>query len=251
MTAQREATVDISGEGWTNAPAAAAPSMAMSSIKVSDVTPVLALRGSIIDDSRGLNNTNFRVIVKNRSTRRSVATVTGGEHLSRSNMWGSVGVGYQLTDVDLETQRAAAMGDILEISARSPNPFVGVEPLRYTITAEDVRQGWIQLPELVAYEIPAETQLLRNYPNPFNPETWIPYHLANNSDVLLSIYDINGALVRELDLGHQRAGYYTDRSRAAYWDGRNEWGEPVASGVYFYQLRAGDYLKLRKMVIIK
>ena len=99
--------------------------------------------------------------------------------------------------------------------------------------------------------VPLNTTLLPNYPNPFNPETWIPYHLANDSDVLLSIYDINGALVRELDLGHQRAGYYTDRSRSAYWDGRNEWGEPVASGVYFYQLRADDYLKLRKMVILK
>ena len=154
-------------------------------------------------------------------------------------------------DVDLETQRAAAIGDILEISAQSSRPLVGVEPLQYTVTAEDVRKGWIQLPALVAYEIPSETQLLPNYPNPFNPETWIPYHLANDSDVLLSIYDINGALVRELDLGHQRAGYYIDRSRSAYWDGRNEWGEPVASGVYFYQLRADDYLKLRKMVIIK
>ena len=249
MTAQQAATVAISGEGWTNALAATAPVIAMS--EVSDVTPILALKGSIVDESRGLNKTNFRVIVRNRSTGRSVTTVTGGEYLSRSNMWGSEGVGYQLTDVDLETQRAAAIGDILEISAQSSRPLIGVEPLQYTVMAEDVRQGWIQLPELVAYEIPVETQLLRNYPNPFNPETWIPYHLANNSDVLLSIYDINGALVRELDLGHQRAGYYTDRSHSAYWDGRNAWGEPVASGVYFYQLRAGDYLKLRKMVILK
>ena len=99
--------------------------------------------------------------------------------------------------------------------------------------------------------LPHESALLPNYPNPFNPETWIPYRLADDSDVSLFIYDMNGTLVRQLDLGHQRAGYYTDRSRAAYWDGRNEWGERVASGVYFYQLRAGDYLKLRKMVIIK
>ena len=113
------------------------------------------------------------------------------------------------------------------------------------------QRGILTLEQLLAVLTPKETALLANYPNPFNPETWIPYHLANDSDVLLSIYDINGALVRELDLGHQRAGYYTDRSRAAYWDGRNEWGEPVASGVYFYQLRAGDYLKLRKMVIVK
>ena len=113
------------------------------------------------------------------------------------------------------------------------------------------QHGILTLEQLLALLTPKETTLLANYPNPFNPETWIPYHLANDSDVLLSIYDINGALARELDLGYQRAGYYTDRTRAAYWDGRNEWGEQVASGVYFYQLRAGDYLKLRKMVILK
>ena len=98
---------------------------------------------------------------------------------------------------------------------------------------------------------PEETLLLSNYPNPFNPETWIPYHLANDSDVQISIYDINGALVRQLDLGHQRAGYYINRSRAAYWDGRNEFGERVATGIYFYQLQADDMSLLRKMVILK
>ena len=113
------------------------------------------------------------------------------------------------------------------------------------------QRGILTLEQLLAVLTPEETVLLPNYPNPFNPETWIPYHLANDTDVSLFIYDMDGALVRELDLGHQRAGYYTDRSRAAYWDGRNEWGERVASGVYFYQLRAGDYLKLRKMVILK
>ena len=104
---------------------------------------------------------------------------------------------------------------------------------------------------LTSENIPAETLLLTNYPNPFNPETWIPYHLANASDVQISIYDINGALVRQLDLGHQRAGYYTNRSRAAYWDGRNEFGEQVATGVYFYHLQADNMSLLRKMVILK
>ena len=87
---------------------------------------------------------------------------------------------------------------------------------------------------------PDETRLLANYPNPFNPETWIPYHLANYTDVQISIYDINGGLVRQLDLGHQRAGYYTDRNRAAYWDGCNEFGERIATGIYFYRLQAGS-----------
>ena len=98
---------------------------------------------------------------------------------------------------------------------------------------------------------PAETLLLANYPNPFNPETWIPYHLSNPSEVRLTIYDMHGTVVRRLDLGHQREGYYTSRSRAAYWDGKNETGERVASGMYFYQLEADNTSLLRKMVILK
>ena len=98
---------------------------------------------------------------------------------------------------------------------------------------------------------PVETLLLANYPNPFNPETWLPYHLADASDVVITIYDMRGTVVRRLELGHQREGYYTSRARAAYWDGRNHIGERVASGVYFYQLEADDMSLLRKMVILK
>ena len=199
LTAQQAATVGVSGVGWSNTSGTAAAPMAMIGIEVSDVTPVLALRGSINDEDRGLSNTNFRVTVKNRSTGRSITAVTGGANHSRPNTWGSNGVGYQLTDVDLETKRAATIGDILEISAQSVDPLIVVEPLQYIVTAEDVRQSWIQLPALVAYEIPAETALLHNYPNPFNPETWIPYQLAHAADVTLTIYDTQGVLVRQLD----------------------------------------------------
>ena len=99
--------------------------------------------------------------------------------------------------------------------------------------------------------LPNETTLSANYPNPFNPETWIPYQLSNTSDVKITIYDMRGTVVRRLDLGHQRAGYYTSRSRAAYWDGRNNRGERVASGIYFYQLQADHISLLRKMVILQ
>ena len=113
------------------------------------------------------------------------------------------------------------------------------------------KQGIENLERLLASLIPEETALLHNYPNPFNPETWIPYQLAHAADVTLTIYDTKGVLVRQLDLGHQQAGYYTNRTRAAYWDGRNHLGESVGSGVYFYYLRAGDYSTIRKMVILK
>ena len=113
------------------------------------------------------------------------------------------------------------------------------------------RQGIENLQKLLASLLPEKTALLPNYPNPFNPETWIPYNLAKPADVTLTIYSANGATVRTLTLGHQSAGIYQSRSRAAYWDGRNEVGESVASGVYFYTLTAGDFTATRKMLILQ
>ncbi len=107
------------------------------------------------------------------------------------------------------------------------------------------------LEQLLAALTPKETSLLPNYPNPFNPETWIPYRLERAAEVTITIYDTQGAQVRRLALGNQAAGYYAARGKAAYWDGRNERGEAVASGIYFYQFRAGDYAASRRMVILK
>ena len=113
------------------------------------------------------------------------------------------------------------------------------------------QRGIVFLEQLLSVLIPKETALLPNYPNPFNPETWIPYHLSKDADVTLHIYAVNGQVVRTLALGHQAAGMYQSRSRAAYWDGKNEFGEAVASGVYFYTLTAGDFTATRKMLIRK
>ena len=99
--------------------------------------------------------------------------------------------------------------------------------------------------------IPKETELLSNYPNPFNPETWIPYQLAKSVEVTVTVHAADGKLVRTLPLGHQPAGVYQSKSRAAYWNGKNELGESVASGVYFYTLKAGDFTATRKMLIRK
>ena len=252
LDAQRAATVAISGEGWYNtSETAAAPLLSLKGIEVGDTTPVLALRGSIVDEQMGTRSTGFRVIVKNLSTGRAVATVTKDENYSRPDKQKSETGGYQVTIVDVETGRAARIGDRLEISVRSPSPVIGVQPLRYTVTAEDVKRGLIQLAEIVAYEIPTETELLHNYPNPFNPETWIPYRLAEDAFVTLTIYDQTGHVVRTLDVGHQIAAVYEGRSKTIHWDGRNGLGEQVASGVYFYTLTAGDYSDTRKMVILK
>ena len=98
---------------------------------------------------------------------------------------------------------------------------------------------------------PPMTALLPNYPNPFNPETWIPFRLAEDADVMLTIYDVSGKEVRSLDIGHTKTGVHESRNKAIYWDGRNDLGENVASGVYFYHLKAGEYSATKRMVILK
>ena len=105
----------------------------------------------------------------------------------------------------------------------------------------------IRVPEWAV--IPASSQLLQNYPNPFNPETWIPYRLSESASVRVSIYSLSGKLVRTLELGVKNPGTYTDKERAVYWDGRNENGETLSSGVYFYHLSAGTFAAVRKMIV--
>ena len=125
----------------------------------------------------------------------------------------------------------------------------GTDSITVTITVTDVvgAAPSVQTPPA----LPATTALLTNFPNPFNPETWIPYQLAKPAEVTLTLYDIRGVVVRELKLGHQPAGIYHNRSRAIHWDGRNAFGEKVATGVYFYTLKAGDFTATRKLLIRK
>ena len=156
---------------------------------------------------------------------------------------------------------AAALGNAAEAPSVHPQTLA-------MLSAADV-QGWLRqaqhlnltdiglqrgirfLEQLLTVLTPQETILLPNYPNPFNPETWIPYQLANSSDVQIVIYDTSGTTIRHLALGHQPAGYYTTRDCAAYWDGHNGLGERAATGVYFYQLITDKRSLLRKMVILK
>ena len=247
LTAAEAATVTISGDGWDNTAvgAMAAPSITMGGIQPVGITPVLVLSGLIVDGVSGVNSSGLRVSVKNLSTGSALTTVVGDAGNASSQ------VDYRLTVVDIEKGQAAAIGDTLEISVTSPDASIGVEPLQYTVTAEDVRRSRIELPALFLREIPTKTELLPNYPNPFNPETWIPYRLAEDGFVTLTIYDSNGQVVRTLDVGHQTAAVYESRSKAAYWDGRNEFGETVASGVYFYTLTADDFSATRKMLVLK
>ena len=122
---------------------------------------------------------------------------------------------------------------------------------RLDLTDATSLRGILFLERLLAALLPKETVLLANYPNPFNPETWIPYRLAEDAFVTLTIYDQSGQIVRTLDVGYQTAAFYESRSKAIYWNGRNEFGEGIASGMYFYHLSAGDFSATRKMLIIK
>ena len=175
---------------------------------------------------------------------------------------------------DVNNDGRVDLKDFTEV-ARAVNPNFAAPTLAQEMpilpfTAQEVRQ-WIQdakaqgidaegiaaLEQLLSVILqqaetpPKETALLANYPNPFNPETWIPYQLAKPAEVTVSIHTADGKLVRTLALGQSPAGVYQDKDRAVYWDGKNEQGESVASGVYFYTLKAGDFSATKKMLIRK
>ena len=218
---------DDMGNGMT---ASAAPSIGFQ-------TPVLQVQGKLIDEAGMVSRDGLNVTVKNVTRGTTLGSTTAADD-------------YSMTFVKLDSS-AAKVGDVLEIRADSSNPLLGVRPVQHVVTADDVLDSRIDLPDLVTYEIPAQTELLANYPNPFNPETWIPFRLAEDSNVSLSIYGASGSLVRSIDIGFTPAAVYEGRSDAIYWDGRNDFGEQVSSGIYFYHLSAGSFSATRKMVIVK
>ena len=197
---------------------------------------------------------------------------------------GSIGqIGFIYSRADVNDDGVVSVLDLVAVyrspvwgqnvqprAVRNANSSVGTAPAASVgnITPETI-QGWIGLAHiaddgslifkrgianlegLLRARVPTETKLLRNYPNPFNPETWIPYQLAKSAEIKLTIYSVDGAPVRTLALGHQSAGLYQSRSRAAYWDGRNELGTQVTSGLYFYKFTADDFSATGKMVVAK
>ena len=218
------------GNGANGNGVAAAPSIGFR-------TPVLQVQGMLIDEAGMVSRDGLSV---------SVVNLSSGSVLGRTTATDT----YSMTFVKLDNS-AAKVGDVLEIRADSPNPLLGIRPVQHVVTSDDVLNSRIALPDLVTYEIPALTELLSNYPNPFNPETWVPFRLAEDANVSLTIYGASGSLVRTIDIGFTPAAVYQGRSDAIYWDGRNNFGEQVSSGIYFYHLNAGDFSATRKMVIVK
>ena len=179
----------------------------------------------------------YQVIVRNQRTNTVITASVRGDYFAAAT-------------ADLTRRSVVEVDDVIEVGVIGPDGNVESPTHRAIVTPENLADAVLSI-RLDSIGQPTQNQLLQNYPNPFNPETWIPYHIAEAADVQLTIYDTQGAVVRQFELGHQLAGYYTDRTKAAYWDGRNQLGEMAGSGVYFYQLKAGDYSATRKLVILK
>ena len=152
---------------------------------------------------------------------------------------------------DMNRKSVVEAGDKLEVALYDARGVIVSGPFQRTVTTTDIRNAYLTLQLRVGDVQPKDTLLAQNFPNPFNPETWIPYQLSKSTEVTLQIYDISGRLVRTLDLGWKPTGSYMTQSSAAYWDGRNSVGERVASGTYFYTLQTRDFAATRRMVILK
>ena len=220
------------GSRWTNQmEAAAAPAVSVESIREAWAFVVSGhLEGKMAFDG-------YQVIVRNLRTNSTITASVQGDYFAAAT-------------ADLARRSVVQVGDVIEVRVIGSGGNVESHTLNFKVTPEHLANAVLSI-RFDSIGKPKLTQVLQNFPNPFNPETWIPYQLSEDSSVSVSIYDTTGLLIRTLPLGYQSAGFYYNRDRAAYWDGRNAFGESVASGVYFYQLRAGDYTALRRMVILK
>ena len=246
---------------------------------ISDYAPLRRLKTAIgvIDDHPGftlditiptLTNTNIPVFTDGTSTTRSIAENTDadtniGSPVAATDADTGDTLSYHLGGTDASSFSIVSTSGQLQTSAaldyETKTSYIvkiavsdgkgGSDTIDVTISVTDVAGAApsVQTPSV----IPDNTVLLSNYPNPFNPETWIPYQLAKPAEVTLTVYNMRGIVVRTIALGHKAAGVYTSRSRAIHWDGKNSIGEKVAAGLYFYTFKAGDLTATRKMLIRK
>ena len=179
----------------------------------------------------------YRVIVRNLRTNNTITASVQGDYFAAAT-------------ADLARRSVVEVGDVMEVHVIGPDRNVESHTLNFEVTPEHLANAVLSV-RLDRIGQPKLTQLSQNFPNPFNPETWIPYQLETAADVTLQIYDTSGDIVRTLYLGFKPQGFYMTRSTAVYWDGRNNLGEQVASGVYFYSLHTPDFSAIRKMLILK
>ena len=231
----------MSGDPWENVQDSSASASA-EHLLLPISTPLLVVEGSLAreDTLEALNG--LEVSVTNLRTGQTVTERVGSTSGSGR---------FSAAMLNLKGGRYEA-SDQFEVQIVDPSgAFGGVPTQRIVLDKENIVSGRLDLGQLLLSAVPDRSKLLPNYPNPFNPETWIPFQLADSSRVTVTIYNAAGQTVRVLELGLLPAGTYYSRSKAAYWDGRNALGERVASGMYFYRLEAGSYTQLRRMVILK
>ncbi len=216
------------------APVAAAPS----GVALRTDAWAFVVSGHPLDMKRG---STYTVVAKNLS-RGTVAL----NSVSRKSGH------YATVWADLGRKSVAKAGDLLEITMVDQHGNIVSGPFQRVVSVSNIRDAYLSVRLRVGDVHPEKTTLAQNFPNPFNPETWLPFQLAKSANVTIQIYDRSGHLVRTFPLGFRPAGFYTTRSAAVYWDGRSNTGERVASGLYFYTMQTNkNFTATRRMLIVK
>ena len=228
-------TVQFIGAAWTNEPPVEMAPSAQTSTGWAFV-----VSGSVLDgEGMSAADEGYTAIVRNLRTDQTLT-----EAVAPSGY-------FALASADLSRKTIISAGDKVEVAVLDSNGELASGPFIHNVTPDEIRDAVVKIDLKLGEIIPERSALLQNYPNPFNPETWIPFHLHDADEVSIEIYNSTGKLIRTLALGFRDAGIHTSRSKAAYWDGKNEAGESVASGIYFYTIQAGEFTATRKLTITK
>ena len=244
VVANADDSIAYAGKAWADpedpAPATAAAADAGQFDPTS--SPVLLVEGMFAREDTLEPVNGLQVTIRNLRTGESVVGKTG-----------MTGSGGRFVKPMIALRGGLYKeGDTIEASAVDPSgTFGGWTPVRAVVGKNEIAAGRIDIGRQLLSAVPSKTALLPNYPNPFNPETWIPFDLAEASRMKITIYNSAGHTIRVLELGQLPAGAYRSRSKAAHWDGRNALGEPVASGIYYAYIEAGSFTALRRMLVLK
>ena len=229
--------VKFTGTAWNNQSETADDAPAAPTLSTNKNTWAFVVTSDIRDMKTG---TAYTLVAKNLRT-DTIATETITSDVKRSSaVW-----------ADLNRKSVVEAGDKLEIALYDERGNIVSGPFQRTVSTDDIRNAFLSLQLTVGDVRPKDTVLAQNFPNPFNPETWIPYQLSKSAEVSIHIHNVAGHLIRTLDLGLKSTGAYMTPSTAAYWDGKNSVGERVSSGIYFYTLQTADFAATRRMVILK
>lgn len=229
--------VKFTGTAWNNQPEAADDAPAAPTLSADKNTWAFV----VTSDIRNMETDIGYILVAENLRTGIIATENITSDVKRSSaVW-----------ADLNRKSVVEAGDKLEIALYDERGNIVSGPFQRTVSTDDIRNAFLSLQLTVGDVRPKDTVLAQNFPNPFNPETWIPYQLSKSAEVSIHIHNVAGHLIRTLDLGLKPTGAYMTPSTAAYWDGKNAVGERVSSGIYFYTLQTADFAATRRMVILK